>query len=140
MHFSVFFPPGADDGDAETQSVPVIYFLSGLTCTDENFLQKAGAPRAAAEHGVALVCPDTSPRGLGVPGEDESWDFGTGAGFYLNATQKGWEGYRMYDYVLSELPGVLPLLSQTLDVTNVSTALCCCLCVPRGDHSTVLLN
>ena len=85
----------------------MVYYLSGLTCTDENFIQKAGAQRKAAELGVALVAPDTSPRGLGVAGEADSWDFGVGAGFYLNATEDKWKSWRMYDYVVSELPTLL---------------------------------
>jgi S-formylglutathione hydrolase len=80
--------------------------LSGLTCTDENFMQKAGAQRMAAELGLIIVAPDTSPRGAGVPGDPEgAWDFGLGAGFYLNATQEPWaQHYRMHDYVVNELP------------------------------------
>lgn len=79
----------------------MLYWLSGLTCTDENFLTKAGALRVAAEVGVALVMPDTSPRGAGIEGEAESWDFGVGAGFYLNATQDKWRThYNMYDYIV----------------------------------------
>ena len=103
MVFSVFFPP-VKAGNAK---VPVIYYLSGLTCTDENFIQKAGAQRKAAELGVALVAPDTSPRGLGVAGESDSWDFGVGAGFYVNATEEKWQNWRMYDYVVDELPALL---------------------------------
>ncbi|GFH14407.1 S-formylglutathione hydrolase, partial [Haematococcus lacustris] len=80
--FTVYTPPAAENGP-----VPVVYFLSGLTCTDDNFITKAGAQAAASRLGLALVAPDTSPRGLGVEGEAESWDFGVGAGFYLNATQ-----------------------------------------------------
>jgi S-formylglutathione hydrolase len=101
MVFSVFLPPQAADGP-----VPVLYYLSGLTCTDENFVAKAGAQQHAAEHGIAIVAPDTSPRGDGVPDDPEgSWDFGLGAGFYVNATQAPWNThYRMYDYVVDELP------------------------------------
>lgn len=103
MEFSVFVPPAAADGP-----VPVLYWLSGLTCTAENFTTKAGAQRYAAEHGVLLVAPDTSPRGAGVPGEDDSYDLGTGAGFYLNATALKWaRNYRMYDYVVEELPEIV---------------------------------
>ena len=91
MVFSVFLPPAAAGG----KKVPVLVYLSGLTCTDENFSSKSGAQRAAAAAGIALLIPDTSPRGLGVEGEDEAYDFGTGAGFYLNATQPAWKGYRM---------------------------------------------
>jgi len=103
MRFSVFLPPLA-----ERRAVPVLYWLSGLTCTEENFTAKAGAQRLAAQHGLMLVAPDTSPRGLDLPGEDESWDFGTGAGFYVNAAQAPWaDHYRMYDYVVSELPATV---------------------------------
>lgn len=101
MHFSLYLPPQAEAG-----RVPLLTWLSGLTCTDENFVQKAGAQRAAATHGVALLAPDTSPRGDGVPDDPEGhWDLGLGAGFYVNATQSPWSHhYRMYDYVLTELP------------------------------------
>jgi len=85
MRFGVFLPP-----QAEGRSVPVLYWLSGLTCTEENFIVKAGAQRVAAELGLALVVPDTSPRGLKIPGEAESYDFGLGAGFYVDATQAPW--------------------------------------------------
>ena len=115
MKFSVFFPAAAD-----TTKVPVLYFLSGLTCTDENFMQKSGAQRYAAELDIAIVTPDTSPRGLNIPGEDDDWDFGTGAGFYLNATQEPWLKYRMYDYIMSELPQVLRGMNTNLDVDNCS--------------------
>ncbi|WP_198019657.1 S-formylglutathione hydrolase [Pseudogulbenkiania sp. MAI-1] len=105
MHFSIYLPPSAS---AEAR-VPVLYWLSGLTCTDENFMQKAGAQRVAAELGIALVAPDTSPRGEGVPGDPAGgWDFGLGAGFYLNATQAPWSAhYRMHDYVVYELPALI---------------------------------
>jgi S-formylglutathione hydrolase len=100
MVFAIFLPP-----QASSQNVPVLYWLSGLTCTDENFMQKAGAQRLAAELGMAIVCPDTSPRGSDLPGEHESYDFGSGAGFYVNATQQPWnKQYQMYDYVTRELP------------------------------------
>jgi S-formylglutathione hydrolase len=102
MKFFVYFPPAAEKG-----KVPVLYFLSGLTCTDENFTQKSGAQRKAAELGIALVVTDTSPRGLDIEGEDESMDLGTSAGFYLNATTEKWKNYRMYDYVTKELPALL---------------------------------
>ena len=86
----------------------VLYWLSGLTCTEENFIVKAGAQRVAAELGIALVVPDTSPRGLNIPGEAESYDFGLGAGFYVDATQAPWsDGYRMYSYVAKELPTLI---------------------------------
>jgi len=100
MTFGIFLPPQAAE-----RPVPVLYWLSGLTCTDENFMSKAGAQRVAAELGIAIVCPDTSPRGTDLPGEHDDWDFGSGAGFYVNATQEPWSrNYRMYDYVTQELP------------------------------------
>ena len=104
MQFSVFMPPAA-----EQNKVPVLYWLSGLTCTDQNFVTKAGAQQAAAELGIAIVCPDTSPRGDGVPDDSEgAWDFGLGAGFYVNATQEPWSAnYQMLNYVLDELPALV---------------------------------
>ncbi len=109
MVFGAYLPPQAEQGP-----VPALWWLSGLTCTDENFMQKAGAQRVAAELGMAIICPDTSPRGTDLPGEHDDWDFGSGAGFYVNATQEPWSRhYRMYDYVTQELPrvaeSVLPL-------------------------------
>lgn len=102
MVFAVYLPP-----QAQTQTVPALWWLSGLTCTDENFMQKAGAQRIAAELGIAIICPDTSPRGLDLPGEQDSYDFGSGAGFYINATQEPWRNhYRMYKYVTEELPAL----------------------------------
>ncbi len=117
MIFSVYLPPQAAHG-----KVPVIYWLSGLTCTDDNFVQKAGAQQYAAEHGVAIVCPDTSPRGEDVPDdENKAYDFGLGAGFYVNATQAPWsKHYHMYDYVTQELPQVLKNSDLPLDVNNCS--------------------
>lgn len=104
MRFGIYLPP-----QAEVRNVPVLYWLSGLTCTDENFTHKAGAQRVAAELGIAIVMPDTSPRGEGVPDdENEAYDFGLGAGFYVNATEAPWsEHYRMYDYVVNELPELI---------------------------------
>ncbi|WP_299727214.1 S-formylglutathione hydrolase [uncultured Endozoicomonas sp.] len=104
MRFAIYLPP-----QAEINPVPVVYWLSGLTCTDENFMQKAGAQRIAAELGVALVAPDTSPRGEDVADDpDGAYDLGLGAGFYLNAVRPPWDKhYRMYDYVVSELPGLI---------------------------------
>ena len=99
MQFAVFLPPAA-----ETGRVPALYWLSGLTCTEENFSVKSGAQRHAAELGLALIIPDTSPRGVAIAGEDEFMNVGTGAGFYVNATQAPWAAhYRMYDYVAHEL-------------------------------------
>ena len=104
MQFSVFLPPQAGQ-----HKVPVLYWLSGLTCTDQNFVTKAGAQKYAAERGIAIICPDTSPRGEAVPDDpDGNWDFGLGAGFYVNATRQPWaKNYQMYDYVLSELPAIV---------------------------------
>ncbi|MEO9137370.1 MAG: S-formylglutathione hydrolase [Casimicrobiaceae bacterium] len=100
MRFGLFLPP-----QATAARVPVLYWLSGLTCTEENFIVKAGAQRVASELGLAIVVPDTSPRGLGIPGEGDSYDFGLGAGFYVDATEPPWSfGYRMYSYVTQELP------------------------------------
>ena len=100
MRFGIYLPP-----QAEHERVPVLYWLSGLTCTEENFATKAGAQRYAAECGIALVHPDTSPRGVDLPGEDDSYDFGSGAGFYVDATVEPWSRhYHMYDYVTRELP------------------------------------
>lgn len=104
MNFALYQPPQARAGG----KLPLITFLSGLTCTDENFTTKAGAQRVAAELGVMVLAPDTSPRGAGYPGEDESYDFGTGAGFYLDATETPWsERYRMYSYITRELPALI---------------------------------
>ena len=103
MRFAVYLPPEAEKGP-----VPALYWLSGLTCTEENFSVKAGAQRYAAELGLALIIPDTSPRGVNIPGEDASMDVGTGAGFYVNAIQPPWSAhYRMYDYIRDELVDVV---------------------------------
>ncbi|WP_427978128.1 S-formylglutathione hydrolase [Agarivorans sp.] len=103
MQFAIFLPPNARQGEP----VPVLYWLSGLTCSDQNFMQKAGAFRKAAELGIAIVAMDTSPRGEQVA-DDDNYDLGQGAGFYLNATQAPWaEHYRMYDYVTQELPKLI---------------------------------
>jgi len=104
MEFSVYVPPQAESG----KLLPVLYYLSGLTCTQDNVTTKGCFQRYAAEHGLVIVCPDTSPRGKGYAGEDDSYDFGTGAGFYVDATQQPWsKSYRMYSYVLDELPKVI---------------------------------
>ncbi|KAF3886559.1 MULTISPECIES: S-formylglutathione hydrolase [Nostocales] len=103
MRFAVYQPP-----QATQQPVPVLYFLSGLTSTEENFMVKAGAQQYAAQYGVMLVAPDTSPRNTGIPGEDDEWDFGTGAGFYVDATVEPWSShYHMYSYVVRELPALI---------------------------------
>ena len=103
MTFGIFLPPQAADTPC-----PVVWWLSGLTCTDENFMQKAGAHRVATERGVILVCPDTSPRNTGIESDDDPLYLGAGAGFYLNATQAPWQAhYRMFDYVTEELPELI---------------------------------
>lgn len=103
MRFAVYQPP-----QATSEHVPILYWLSGLTCTEENFIIKAGAQKYAAEHGLLLVAPDTSPRNTGIPGEDENWDLGSGAGFYVDATEKPWSShYKMYSYVIEELPTLI---------------------------------
>lgn len=104
MRFAIYLPP-----QSQYKPVPVLYWLSGLTCTDENFMQKSGAQRIASELGIAIVAPDTSPRGDRVPDDPElAYDFGLGAGFYVNATQQPWrQNYRMYDYVVTELPDLI---------------------------------
>ena len=116
MHFSVYLPPGA------SQDSPVLYWLSGLTCNDENFVLKAGAQRIAAELGLVIVTPDTSPRGDGVPDDpDGAYDLGLAAGFYLNATQEPWrKHYQMYDYIVHELPA---LLESTLSLSHTKRAI-----------------
>jgi S-formylglutathione hydrolase len=103
MRFSVYRPPQATRGH-----VPTLFYLAGLTCTEETFMIKAGAQRIAAELGIMLVAPDTSPREPRLPGDDADWDFGQGAGFYLDATQAPWSAhYRMHDYVSRELPDLV---------------------------------
>ena len=102
MTFAVYLPPQAEDGP-----VPVLWYLSGLTCTHANVMEKGEYRRAAAELGLAIICPDTSPRGDDVPDEDD-WTFGSGAGFYLDATEAPWDAnYRMYSYISEELPAVI---------------------------------
>jgi S-formylglutathione hydrolase len=107
MTFAIFLPPQVLQG-SKINKVPALYWLSGLTCNDENFSQKAGAFAVAAELGMAIIMPDTSPRGASIEGEDESYDLGTGAGFYVNATQAPWSSaYNMYSYVTEELPNLI---------------------------------
>ena len=102
MRFAVFVPDAAAAGP-----VPALFYLAGLTCTEETFPIKAGAQRLASQQGIMLVAPDTSPRGAGVQGEGDDWDFGTGAGFYLDATEPAWrDHYRMYTYIVDELHGL----------------------------------
>ncbi len=99
MRFAAYLPPQASHG-----KVPALFWLAGLTCTEETFPIKAGAQRFAAQHGIALIAPDTSPRGAGIPGESAAWDFGVGAGFYVDATQEPWsKHFQMYSYVRDDL-------------------------------------
>ncbi len=115
MRFAIYLPPQAADGP-----VPALYWLSGLTCNEQNFITKAGAQRHAAEHGIALVCPDTSPRGEGVA-DAEGYDLGQGAGFYVNATQPPWAAhYRMHDYVVDELPALVEAHFPVTDARAIS--------------------
>jgi S-formylglutathione hydrolase len=117
MAFAIYLPP-----EAEKQKVPVLYWLSGLSCTEENFVQKAGAQRIASELGIAIVAPDTSPRGAEVPDDPAGqYDFGLGAGFYLNAVQQPWaKHYRMYDYVVEELPAIIEEFFPVTDERSIS--------------------
>ena len=115
MRFGVYLPPQAKDGPC-----PVLYWLSGLTCTEQNFITKSGAQRYAAEHGVVIVTPDTSPRGEDVA-DAEGYDIGKGAGFYVNATQAPWSAhYRMHDYVVSELPALIEAKFPVTDARSIS--------------------
>jgi len=139
MTFSVYLPP-----QAESRKVPALYWLSGLTCTDDNFRVKAGAQRYAAELGLALIIPDTSPRGAEVPDAAGRYDLGQGAGFYVNATQQPWsKHYHMYDYVVQELPTLvedsLPVIPGLKSVAGHSMgghgALICALKNPQAFRS-----
>ena len=117
MRFAVFLPPQAAQGP-----VPALIYLAGLTCTEETFMVKAGAQRVAAELGLALIAPDTSPRSAGVTGEADSWDFGVGAGFYLDATQAPWaKHWRMESYITQEL---LPLITSELAINADRIGIC----------------
>lgn len=108
MRFSIYRP------EKLLEDAPVLFWLSGLTCTDENFMQKAGAQKYLADLGLVLVAPDTSPRGLGIAGEDDDWFFGSGAGFYVDATEEPWShNYNMYSYVADELPKIISDAFQT---------------------------
>ncbi|PLZ00822.1 S-formylglutathione hydrolase [Burkholderia sp. WAC0059] len=129
MRFSVYLPP-----QAQKARVPGLVYLAGLTCTEETFPIKAGAQRFAAQHGLALISPDTSPRGAGVPGETDAWDFGVGAGFYVDATRVPWSThYRMYSYVRDELPDAvvasLPVDGERLGIFGHS----------MGGHGALML-
>lgn len=115
MNVAVYLPP-----QAATHKLPVLYWLSGLTCNEQNFITKAGAQRYAAEHGIILVVPDTSPRGDDVA-DAEGYDLGKGAGFYLNATQAPWSThYRMHDYVVDELPALIQAHLPATDARSIS--------------------
>ena len=115
MNFAVYLPP-----QAEQERLPVLYWLSGLTCTEQNFIAKAGAQRYAAEHGVIVVAPDTSPRGADVA-DDPAYDLGQGAGFYLDATEQRWAAhYRMHDYVVDELPALIEANFPASDARGIS--------------------
>ena len=104
MTFGVFYPPQMTKG----ARLPALTYLAGLTCTQETFMMKGGAQQFAAEYGIILISPDTSPRGASIDGEDDAWDFGTGAGFYINATQEEWsKNYRMEDYITIELQEIM---------------------------------
>lgn len=115
MQFGIYLPPQIKDDRA-----PVLYWLSGLTCTEQNFMSKAGVQRYASEHGIIVVAPDTSPRGESVP-DDPTYDLGQGAGFYVNATQQPWSAhYRMYDYIVEELPTVIEATFPANDLRSIS--------------------
>lgn len=121
MTFAVFLPPSITSKEDASKKIPYILYLSGLTCTDENVCQKGAPFKKLAEMQIALVAPDTSPRGAGVPGEDDNWDFGTGAGFYLDATAASWEkNYRMYSYITQELPALLETNLPCLDMNKAA--------------------
>ncbi|TMW65822.1 hypothetical protein Poli38472_003587 [Pythium oligandrum] len=132
MKFHVFLPPQA----SETHKVPVLFFLAGLTCDDERLFMKApNAMKVAAARGIAIVATDTSPRGVNIPGEDDGWDFGSGAGFYVDATEPHWKDhYRMYSYVTKELPALLaanfPISTERQAITGHS----------MGGHGALVLG
>lgn len=140
MNFSIYLP-----SKSNTTKVPVLYWLSGLTCTEQNFTFKSGFQKYAEENGLVVVVPDTSPRGCNIEGEDDDWDFGTGAGFYLNATEQKWKkNYNMYSYVTRELPSLInanfPVLMDKQGITGHSMgghgALICALKNP-GKYKSV---
>jgi len=131
MNFSIYIPP-----TREGAKLPALYWLSGLTCNDENFVIKAGAQKYAAKNGIILICPDTSPRGESVPDDEHKvYDFGLGAGFYLNATKSPWnKNYRMYDYIFDELPrlieSICPIDSSRISISGHS----------MGGHGALVLG
>ncbi|KAI8913177.1 S-formylglutathione hydrolase [Entophlyctis helioformis] len=115
MKLSVFVPANSSGA-----KLPAVYFLSGLTCNEDNFITKAGAIRTASRLGLVLICPDTSPRGLNIEGDSASWDFGVGAGFYVDATEPKWSKYQMYSYITAELPEIV---AQNLPVDPSRTSI-----------------
>ncbi len=130
MNFAVYLPP-----NAELVDCPVLWFLSGLTCTEENFIIKSGVQRYAAEHNMVVISPDTSPRGTNTPGEDEDYALGTGAGFYVDATEEPWaKHYRMYSYITQELQQLIvenfPVDAQKQAITGFS----------MGGHGALVLG
>lgn len=140
MKFAIFLPSKSD-----SVKVPVLYWLSGLTCTEQNFITKGHAQGYAEQYGIAIVAPDTSPRGCNIEGEEDSWDFGTGAGFYVNATEEKWKtNYNMFSYVTKELPSLVdanfPVLSHKAAISGHSMgghgALICALKNP-GKYKSV---
>lgn len=113
MKFAIYLPPQADDPSVK---LPVLYWLSGLTCNETNFAQKSGVQKYAAEHNIIIVCPDTSPRGIELPGQDDSYDFGSGAGFYVDAITDQWnKHYKMFTYVTKELIELVTMNFPTLE-------------------------
>lgn len=117
MSLNLYLPPQALLPTASPKSIPILFYLSGLTCTGDNCAEKGFLQATASKRGIAIVYPDTSPRGAKIEGEDDSYDFGTGAGFYVDATRDPWsKEYRMYSYVVDELPGVLGEGFEVLDV------------------------
>jgi len=119
--FAVYLPPGASAASSSSKKVPVLYYLAGLTCTEDTGAQKGGFLRDAAKNGIAIVFPDTSPRGAGIDGEEADWDFGTAAGFYLNATNDKWKKhYNMEKFITEELPSLISNSELPIDTANAS--------------------
>ena len=144
MRFAVYQPP-----QARSKSVPVLYYLSGLTCTEENFIIKAGAQLWAVEYGLMLVVPDTSPRNTGIEDEDKDYDYGSGASFYVDATELPWRShYQMYTYIVQELPTLIsehfPVQSERTGIFGHSMgghgALVCALRNPNLYKSSLLIT
>ena len=119
MNFNLFLPPQAVLNPLH--QVPLLIYLAGLTCTGDNGAEKGFFQHKASERGIAILYPDTSPRGLGIPGEDDSYDFGSAAGFYVDATKEPWsQGYKMYSYITEELPKVVLEAFKQIDGTKIS--------------------